>query len=126
MTVEAGGQMFGIPMEAIVETVRVRSAEIRPVGQAQAFVLRNRTVPLIELAQTLGHAAAPAVSDATVVVASSGGQFGGLKVDRLGERMDVMLKAPDRLLAGVPEIAGTTVLGDGSVLLILDLQEVLR
>jgi two-component system, chemotaxis family, sensor kinase CheA len=59
-------------------------------------------------------------------VASSGGQFGGLKVDRLGERMDVMLKAPDRLLAGVPEIAGTTVLGDGSVLLILDLQEVLR
>jgi two-component system, chemotaxis family, sensor kinase CheA len=126
MTVEAGGQMFGIPMDAIVETVCVRRAEIHPVGQAQAFVLRNRAVPLIELGQTLGHGAATTEADATVVVASSGGLFGGLKVDRLGERMDVMLKPPDNLLSGVPEIAGTTVLGDGSVLLILDLQEVLQ
>jgi two-component system, chemotaxis family, sensor kinase CheA len=52
--------------------------------------------------------------------------LGGLEVDRLGARMDVMLKSAPGLLSGIPEIAGTTVLGDGGVLLVLDIKEVLR
>jgi two-component system, chemotaxis family, sensor kinase CheA len=124
MTVEAGGQWFGIPLDAVIETVRVQREEIRPVGQAHAFVLRHRTVPLIELATSLGWAKAGPSSEATVVVASSGGVLGGLEVDRLGGRMDVMLKPVDGLLSGIPAIAGTTMLGDGQVLLVLDVKEV--
>ena len=45
-------------------------------------------------------------------------------IDRLGERMDVMLKPPEGLLAGVPGIDGTTLLGDGRVLIVLDLGEI--
>ena len=126
MTVEAGGQWFGIPLDAVVETVRVRREEIRSVGQAHAFVLRNRTVPLIGLAATLGWARVESSSDATVVVASSGGVLGGLEVGRLGARMEVMLKPAEGLLSGIPAIAGTTMLGDGQVLLVLDIKEVLR
>jgi two-component system chemotaxis sensor kinase CheA len=124
MTVEAGGQWFGIPLDAVIETIRVGRDEIRSVGQAHAFVLRNRTVPLIGLAATLGWAKAESDSDATVVVASSGGVSGGLEVDRLGARMDVMLKPAEGLLSGIPAIAGTTMLGDGGVLLVLDVKEV--
>src|ERR1700722_2657206 len=124
MTVEAGGQWFGIPLDAVIETVRVRRDEIRSVGQAHALVLRNRTVPLIGLAATLGWAKAESSADATVVVASSGGVLGGLEVDRLGARMDVMLKPAEGLLSGIPAIAGTTMLGDGQVLLVLDIREV--
>jgi two-component system, chemotaxis family, sensor kinase CheA len=124
MTVEAGGQWFGIPLDAVIETVRVRRDEIRSVGRAHALVLRNRTVPLIGLAATLGWAKAESSSDATVVVASSGGVLGGLEVDRLGARMDVMLKPAEGLLSGIPAIAGTTTLGDGQVLLVLDIREV--
>jgi two-component system chemotaxis sensor kinase CheA len=126
MTVEVGGQLFGIPLDAVIETVRVRRDEIRSVGHAHAFVLRNRTIPLIELAPTLGWTKAESNADATVVVASSGGVLGGLEVDRLGARMDVMLKPTPGLLSGIPEIAGTSVLGDGGVLLVLDIKEVLR
>ena len=126
MTVEAGGQMFGIPLDAVVETVRVRREQIQPVGQGHAFVLRDQTVPLVALGPTLGWAKAESAADATVVVTSSGGLLGGLEVDRLGGRMDVMLKPLEGLLSGIPEIAGTTVLGDGSVLLVLDVKEVLR
>jgi two-component system chemotaxis sensor kinase CheA len=46
-------------------------------------------------------------------------------VDRLGERMHVMLKPMDGLLAGTPGVAGATLLGDGRVLIVLDLQELL-
>ncbi len=125
MTVEAGGQWFGIPLDAVIETIRVPRHEIRSVSQAHAFVLRNRTVPLIGLAATLGWPKAESSSDATVVVASSGGVLGGLEVDRLGARMDVMLKSAEGLLSGIPAIAGTTMLGDGGVLLVLDVKEVL-
>jgi two-component system chemotaxis sensor kinase CheA len=126
LTVEAGGQLFGIPLEAVVETVRVRRGEVRPIGAARAFVLRDRTIPLIDLGEALGEPRAPSTpDDLSVVVATAGGQIGGLEVDRLGERLDVMLKPMDGLLSGVPGVAGTTLLGDGRVLLVLDLQELL-
>jgi two-component system chemotaxis sensor kinase CheA len=115
MTVEAGGQTFGIPRD-----------RIQAIGQAGAFVVRNRTVPLIDLARTLGQATMPKTTpEAIVVIALISGQYGGLEVDRLGERMDVMLRPVEGLLSGMPGIAGTTLMGDGQVLLILDLQDVL-
>ena len=126
LTVEAGGQLFGIPLEAVLETLRVPKTDIRPVGAARAVVVRQRTVPLVDLASALGEAApAPTSDDTNVVVVTAGGHLGGLEVDRLGERLDVMLKPMEGLLSGLPVISGTTLLGDGRVLLVLDLQELL-
>ena len=126
MTVEAGGQAFGIPMDAVVETVKVARERIAPVGAARAFVLRNRTIPLIDLAEALGETRETSPgADANVVVVAVGGQLGSLEVDRLGERIDVMLKPMDGLLSGMPDVAGTTLLGDGRVLIVLDLQALL-
>lgn len=127
MTVEAGGQVFGIPLEAVIETVRLGREQISPVGAARAFVLRGRTIPLIDLAEILGDRAAErGAGEASVVIAEAGGQLGGLEVERLGERMDVMLKPMQGLLAGTPGVAGTTLLGDGRVLIVLDLHELLQ
>ena len=125
LTVEAAGQMFGVPMEAIVETVRVGRDAIAPVGAARAIVLRHRTVPVIDLGLALGRASSASAADATVLVVSVDGQWGGLEVDRLGEPMDVMLKPPEGLLASVQGIDGTTLLGDGRVLIVLDLRAIL-
>jgi two-component system chemotaxis sensor kinase CheA len=47
----------------------------------------------------------------------------GIEVDCLGQQQDVMLKPMDGLLAGIRGIAGTTLLGDGRVLIVLDPQE---
>jgi len=124
LTVEAAGQVFGIPLDAVVETVKVARDAIVPVGAARAFALRNRTVPVIDLGEALGKQAASSGAEVSVLIVSVAGQLGGLEVDRLGERIDVMLKAPEGLLAGVPGIDGTTLLGDGRVLIVLDLQEI--
>jgi two-component system chemotaxis sensor kinase CheA len=61
-----------------------------------------------------------------IVIASIDGGLGALQVDRIGERMDIMLKPLEGLLSGLPGIAGSTLLGDGSVLLVLDLEELLQ
>jgi two-component system, chemotaxis family, sensor kinase CheA len=127
MTVEAGGQMFGIALDSMAETVRIDRERIMPVGAAHAFALRNRIVPLFDLAELVGISQSPPASaEAIVVVAVIGGDLAGLQVDRLGERMDVMLNPMDGLLQGTPGIAGTTLLGDGRVLIVLDLPELLR
>jgi len=126
MTIEAGGQMFGIPLDAVVETVRLPRDRIQAIGEAGAFVVRNRTIPLINLARALGRERSePNAAEAIAVIASITGQLGAIEVDRLGERMDVMLKPIEGLLSGTPGIAGTTLMGDGRVLLVLDLQELL-
>jgi two-component system chemotaxis sensor kinase CheA len=81
-------------------------------------------VPLVDLANMLGIPRSPAdPSQAKIVVMSVGTQIAGLEVDHLGERMDVMLKPMDGLLAGVKGIAGTTLLGDGRVLIVLNTEE---
>jgi len=127
MTVEASGQMFGVPLDAIVETVSVPRTAIVGIGAAHAIVLRNRTVPVVDLAALLGlRAAMSGEADATIVVTSVAGHFGGLHVDRIGQRLEVILKPLDGLLTGMPGITGTTLLGDGRVLLVLDIGELLQ
>ena len=127
MTVEVGGQMFGIPLEEVVETVRIDRARISPIGAAQAFVLRGQTLPLCDLAQSLGLAATgPPAADATIVVAALADQLCGVQVDRVGEPLDVMLKPMEGLLSGMPGVAGTALMGDGRVLIVLDLRAILQ
>jgi two-component system, chemotaxis family, sensor kinase CheA len=129
MTVESGGQIFGIPLDAVVETVRVRRDAISGVGGARVIIQRNRTIPILDLTQVLSAGSDMQPShegDAAVIIASVAGQWVGICVDRPGERMEVMLKPLDGLLSGTPGVAGTTVLGDGRVLLVLDIGEMLQ
>lgn len=126
MTVEAGGQMFGIPLDAVVETLRVPAERIANIGAAKALVHRERTIPIIELSNVLSVPSDRTLSEAVIVIAALGGALAGIQVDRLGERMEVMLKPLEGLLADVPGLTGTTILGDGRVLLVLDLGGVLQ
>jgi two-component system chemotaxis sensor kinase CheA len=127
MTVEAAGQAFGVPFDAVVETLQISRADISRIGAAEAFVLRGRTVPLVSLGRTLGLAddgQRPSLVKA--VVTAAGGELAALEVDGFGDRLDVMLKPMDGLLAGMRGMAGTTLLGDGRVLIVLDLLELLQ
>jgi two-component system chemotaxis sensor kinase CheA len=127
LTVHAGGQMFGIPLDAVLETIGVPRASIHSVGAARAVVIRERTVPLFDLAQVLGSPSAGASAEtALVVVTKVDDELGALQVDRIGEHMEVMLKPLEALLAGTPGIAGSALLGDGGILLVLDLAELLQ
>jgi two-component system, chemotaxis family, sensor kinase CheA len=124
MTIESAGQVFGLPLDMVIETAIIPRDRIVSIGGAAAFAWRDKTVPLISLATSLGLGSR--VSDAgqaRVVITSAGGQLAAIEVERLGERMDVMLKPMEGLLGGVKGVTGTTLLGDGRVLIVLDVQE---
>jgi two-component system chemotaxis sensor kinase CheA len=126
LTVAIGEQMFGIPLETVVETTRVARKAIVSIGASRVFVLRDKTIPVIDLAETLDYLGCQRDSaTATLVILSISEQFGAIEVDRLGEGVEVMLKPMDGILSGMRGVAGATLLGDGKVLLILDVPELL-
>ncbi len=125
LLVGVAGQKFAIPLELIVETARVPEDRILPIGLGKAFVLRNRTIPLLDLAQLIGLAMRPRAREVHVLLVDGGEGVVGLAVDSFSERMNIMLRPLTGLLTGIKGVSGTTLLGDGSVLLILDLPEVI-
>jgi len=121
LTVECGGQVFGLPVEAIVETLRVKRDIIHPIGAGSAFVFRGKTVNLSQLTSILGNDLLGGKSaEATIVVAWVGGELNGFEVEKIGTTSDVMLMPPEGLLRDVDRIAGTTILGDGRILIVLE------
>jgi two-component system chemotaxis sensor kinase CheA len=125
LTVEAGGQAFGVPFEAVVETVQIRRHDIAALGAARAILWRGRNLPLIGLAGTLDLPDAGLAEMVLAVIVERGGEWGAIQVDRFGGQLELMLKPLDGLLAGMSGIAGTALLGDGRVLIVLELHELL-
>jgi len=125
LVVRIGDERFAIPLDLITETVRIARSAILPVGLGRAFVLRDRTLPLIELAALLGTGSKSEARDARILVVDGGQGRVGIAVDDFSERLDVMLRPMTGLLAHIPGVSGTTLLGDGSVLLILDIREII-
>ena len=124
--VECNGQEFGVPLDAVVETVLVPEDRIQTVGRVSVFAYRDRAAPLLDLGKLLDRPTARARTGSRLaMIVSVGGQIGAVEIDRIGERLDVILRAPDGIIAGSPGIAGVTLLGDGQVLVVLDLQQLL-
>ena len=124
LTVEVAGERYGVPVAAVGTVLRVPRDRVMPTGFGRAFALRDRTVPLLDLRGKLGL---PGQGDASgpllVLVATVDGEPVGLAVDAVGRRLDVLLHPPAGLLAAVPGLLGTALLGDGGVLMVLDLAE---
>jgi two-component system, chemotaxis family, sensor kinase CheA len=126
VTVEVGEERFGVPIDAVAETCRVPHDRIHTIRDGEAFVLRNRTLPLLRLSELLQLPAVErAGAAAKVLVVNSGSHRVGVEVDGVSERLDVLLRPMTGLLSGMQGVVGSALLGDGRVLLVLDLPELI-
>jgi two-component system chemotaxis sensor kinase CheA len=128
MMIESDGQLFGVPLDHVVETVRIPRRSIRRIKQASTAVLRNRIVPLKALNAALGLDADPVANqddESSVLLVQAGGEILGLLVDGFRETMGIIQKPLSGILSGLACFTGSTLLGDGSVLLILNVKELL-
>lgn len=129
MTVEAGGETFGIPLESIVEIVRIRPDQLTLVRAGRAFLWRDQPAPLLDLTDLLHlRKAADGPIDGgeiKAVIVRTGEDRAAIAVDAFGERLEAPLRPMTGLLAGAAGIAGATLTGDGRVLIVLDLPELI-
>jgi len=127
MIVESDGQLFGVPMDHVVETVRVSGSNIRTFKKSQTAVLRGRIVPLKSLNALLGINAIPRMNsddELAVLRVQTGGVEFGLVVDGFRETIGVIQKPLNGFLSGLAAFSGSALLGNGSVLMILNIREI--
>ncbi|ABS03337.1 chemotaxis protein CheA [Kineococcus radiotolerans] len=123
LLVTAGGQRFGVPLDDVVETVRVDRDEVTRVAGHPVLALRDDVVPLVSLGGLLGTDGDLSAEGLNVLVVRTATGPLGLVVDRFHQNTDVILKPLEGFLAGTPGYCGTALLGDGLVLLVLDVKE---
>ena len=120
MVVSEADERYGLPVEGVLATLRLPASSITAIRAGHAFDWRGRTVPLLPLSYLTGGAGRLDDADRRVLVVRAGGQSVGLAVDAIEDRLDVAIRPLDGLLAGMTGLAGTAILDDGQVLMILD------
>jgi two-component system chemotaxis sensor kinase CheA len=125
--IELNGQPFGIPLEDVLETVRVPSRHIHHIRDRKAMVLRGQVIPLYSAAALLdlNATATDEQDEMLVLVARCASSTVGLIVDGLTQAMEVIVKPLDGPLAQLSGYVGAALLGDGTVLPVLNLKELL-
>ncbi len=122
LIIEVGGERYGVALDQVVETVGIESSHLRPIGGGIVCVLHGRTVPVLDLASLLGGEAR-ATPQVKLLVTEAGGAPVALRVDGFAQRIDTQVRPRSGMLAAIPGVIGSTLLGDGTVLLVLDLPE---
>jgi two-component system chemotaxis sensor kinase CheA len=121
LLVAIGEERYALPVSAVEQILEIESHEIQH-AQGQDVIARDGALlPLLTLRQLLGAPVAPPAATRLVVVCEMRGRLIGLAVDRFIGYREAVVKALDKALKGVRGFAGVTILGDGSTVLILDL-----
>jgi chemosensory pili system protein ChpA (sensor histidine kinase/response regulator) len=121
LLVRVGGETFGLPLGAVVQIVRPHPTSIGLVGAEKVFTLDGKTYPLRDLAETLGLARpGPVPALQPVLIANLSRRRVALAVDEIVNSRDAVVKKLGSHLRHVPGIWGATLMGDGTVVLILN------
>jgi two-component system chemotaxis sensor kinase CheA len=122
MVVTASGQTMIIPLGAILETLQPRAEDMHALGTDLRLIrMRGRYVPLVDVGVALGFRSGPPEEDGVaVLVEGESGARSVLLVDAILGQRQVVIKSLEANYRAVPGIAGATVMGDGRVALILD------
>lgn len=122
LLVRCRGARFAVPQVGVVELVRLERDEgslgVEQLHGVPVFRLRDQLLPLVDLASELGVGDSASMTGTIVVLQTSERLF-GLVVEAVDDSQEIVVKSLGRLLTGLPYV-GATILGDGSVALILD------
>ncbi|MGB3812175.1 MAG: chemotaxis protein CheA [Shinella sp.] len=127
MVVTVAGQTLVVPLTAIVETLQPEAAAIHSFGASQRLIsIRNSFCPLVDVGRILNFRATQAnpIDGVALLVESEGGGQRALMVDAIQGQRQVVIKSLEANYTHVPGIAAATILGDGRVALILDVDAV--
>jgi len=128
-TISVGRETYIVPLVSIIESIQVRQEMIQLVaGRGETFRLRDDYLPIIRLHEVFGieNPQASDLTDGLLVVVEGEGQRFGILVDDLVGQQQVVIKSLEANYQKVDGVSGATILGDGSVALILDIPGIIR
>lgn len=126
LMVEVERATFAIPLSSVIEAVRITKSDIKTINGREVLHLRDRVLPLLRLAQEFDIPVDPNRERFNVVVTALGDRRIGVVVDELRSQEEVVIKSIWEYLDSIKGISGATITGDGKVVLILDISELVE
>lgn len=120
-----GDRLYAIPLTSVLEIARVQETDIHLVDKHEVINLRDEVLTLVRL-KSIGHGVAPGKKKTFIVVVTLGERKFGLIVDNLVGEEELVIKALDDDLVSTEMVSGASILGDGTVVLILNLSAVVE
>ncbi|MDX9871947.1 MAG: chemotaxis protein CheA [Clostridia bacterium] len=121
LMVKVQQELYAIPLANIDETTSLELSQVKDVQGQQVVVLRGKVLPLYFLRSILAVPGNRTPEELYVVVVRKGDTQIGVVVDELVGQQETVINSLGKTLSGIPGIAGATILGDGSVSLIIDI-----
>jgi two-component system chemotaxis sensor kinase CheA len=128
MVVTVAGQTLVVPLTAIIETLQPKAPDVHGLGGgARVIAIRDAFTPLIDIGRELSFRsqATDPLAAVAILVETEGGRRSALLVDTIQGQRQVVIKSLESNYRHVPGIAAATILGDGRVALILDVDAVI-
>jgi len=117
-------RLYAVPLASVLEIARASASDLHRVDQREVMQLRDQVLTLVRMNQLVKRRPVPVSKKIFVVVVAIGDRKYGLIVDRLVGEEELVIKALDNDIASTELVSGASILGDGSVVLILNLSAV--
>jgi len=128
LLVKVSGEMYAIPLSSVLETITVSMADIRMIGNREVINVRESVISLVRLVEIVNieEKYISGQDFQPVIIVGSWNKKIGILVDELLGRHEIVLKSLGEFLPYIKFISGGTILGDGNVVLILDVPSVIN
>ena len=125
MLIRVGKEKYAIPFTSIIKNIEISTREVRHIKGEEAIIINNKIIPLLRL-QRLFQLPVQEEKNIFIVIVEKFGQSIGIVVDELLGKQEVIVKSfKSRLLETTRGFAGATILGDGNVVLIIDVNSLI-
>ncbi|HOJ78143.1 MAG TPA: chemotaxis protein CheA [Bacillota bacterium] len=125
--VKVGDQVFGIPSVDVVESLSIETKEIKTIGENSVFSLRSEVVPLVDLANLFEWQDLNTDNGKiSVIIVRKGRHKLALGVHELLGQEEIMIKQINKAMPENPIIAGATLLGNGQIGLVLNINQIVK
>lgn len=127
LIIEAGGQVFAVPLSSVLEILRTRPGQVETVEGREVMSIRGDTVPLLRLAKTFSLPAGEERESFYVILVGLAERRLGIMVDALRDQQEIVIKPISKRFSDIAGIAGATELGDDrGVVLVLDVESLVE
>ncbi|MDR0759033.1 MAG: chemotaxis protein CheA [Treponema sp.] len=126
LLVRVGTEIYSIPITSVIESLRIKPEDIRMIDNYEVFNIRNDVLSLLRLNRLFGIRTEERQDYNFIVIVGTAEKKMGFMVDSLIGEEDVVIKPLRDQYTNSPGIAGASILGDGSVSLIIDVSQLLE